>query len=143
MQGTGSALDYADAKRRGMALPKKQRFEQYFSSAPLARLMASMMDYRQKDIRLLDPGAGVGSLFAACVEEVCRLEHPPRSISVTAYEVDPALLGVLGNSLARVGELCGRRGIRFSHTLAKTDFVSDYSEGTAPGGFTHGIMNPP
>lgn len=138
-----SALNYADTKRLSMALPKKQRLEQYFSSAPLARLMASMMDYKQENIRLLDPGAGTGSLFAACIEEMCRLEYPPRSVSVTAYEVDPALLGILDNLLIRVKELCRRHGIQFSHILAKTDFVSDYSEGTAPSGFTHVIMNPP
>ena len=143
IQGAGSALDYADTKRRSMALPKKQRLEQYFSSAPLARLMASMMDYPQEDISILDPGAGVGSLSAACVEEACGRVRPPRSVSVTAYEVDPALWDSLGDSLERAGDLCGRHGIRFSFSLAKTDFVSDYSRGAAPAGFTHVIMNPP
>ncbi|MCE2508658.1 MAG: Eco57I restriction-modification methylase domain-containing protein [Nitrosopumilaceae archaeon] len=143
MQSASSALDYADTKRRSMILPKKQRLEQYFSSAPLARLMASMMDYPQEDISILDPGAGVGSLFAACIEEVCGLERPPRSVSLFAYEVDPALWDSLGDSLGRVGEMCERRDIRFSGNLLKRDFVSDYSRGVAPHGFTHAIMNPP
>lgn len=143
MQSAGSALDYADTKRRSIALPKKQRLEQYFSSALLARLMASMLDYSQEEIRMLDPGAGVGSLFAACAEEICGAERPPRSVSLLAYEVDPALWDSLDDSLGRVGEMYEGRGIRFSGRLAKRDFVSDYSRGTAPGGFTHVIMNPP
>ena len=139
----GNVLDYADANRLSVMLPKKQRLEQYFSSAPLARLMASMMDYSCGDISILDPGAGVGSLFAACVEEACKAELPPRRISVTAYEVDHTLAESLGGTLNMVGELCERRGVKFCGNLAKKDFVSDYCGGTAPGGFTHVIMNPP
>ena len=143
MHDADSALSYADTKRRGMTLPKKQRLEQYFSSAPLARMMASMMDYSQDDINILDPGAGAGSLFAACIEEICRRKRPPSRVSVTAYEVDPALWDVLNNSLGRVGDICGGHGIRFSYALKKTDFISDCSGRTAPGRFTHVIMNPP
>ena len=117
--------------------------EQYFSSAPLARLMASMMDYHQEDVRILDPGAGVGSLFAACAEKACWMERPPRRVSVTAYEVDPALADRLNGSLDMVQELCEGRGVRFSGDLVQRDFIADYCRGQAPGGFTHVIMNPP
>lgn len=136
-------LDYADVNRLSVRLPKKQRLEQYFSSAPLARLMASMMDYSCDDINILDPGAGIGSLFAACVEGACEAERPPRRISVTAYEVDHALAESLEGTLNMVGELCERRGVRFRGNLAEKDFVADYCGGTAPGDFTHVIMNPP
>ena len=105
--------------------------------------MASMMDYPQEEVRILDPGAGVGSLFAACAEKACGMERPPHRISVTAYEVDPALADRLNGSLDMVRELCEGRGVRFSGNLVQRDFIADYCHGTAPGGFTHAIMNPP
>ena len=103
------------------------------------------MDYAQEEIRILDPGAGVGSLFAACVDEACKMERPPRRISVTAYEVDPALVDSLNDSLNKTRELCKKRGVRFSGNLINRDFIADYcgGGGTAPGNFTHVIMNPP
>lgn len=143
LQGTAGALDYADTSRLNAKLPQKRRLEQYFSSAPLARLMASMMDYSQDTVRILDPGAGVGSLFAACAEIVCGMEQPPRCMSVTTYEVDPALADNLSGSLDRTRALCEDKGIHFSGSLVKGDFITDYCHGVDIGGFTHVIMNPP
>ena len=144
-QSTDSVLNYADMKRQSISktLLKKQKLEQYFSSAPLAHLMASMMDYPQREIRILDPGAGIGSLFVACVDEICKREQPPRKIAVTAYEVDSILFDSLNDSLERVRDLCHRRGVEFSGNLERKDFIEDYSSGDAPNGFTHVIMNPP
>ena len=145
IQGTDSVLDYADMKRQGIGktLLKKQKLKQYFSSAPLAHLMASMMDYPQREIHILDPGAGIGSLFVACVEEICKSEQPPRKIAVTAYEVDQILFASLNDSLERVRNLCDRLGVEFSGNLKRKDFIADYSLGDAPSDFTHVIMNPP
>ena len=147
MQNTGSVLGYTDVVRRSIAarLPKKQKLEQYFSSAPLAHLMASMMDYPQKEIRILDPGAGIGSLFVACVEEICKRGQLPRRIAVTAYEVDPVIFDSLEDSSARVRDLCDGLGVEFSSNLKRENFVAHYAKthGTAHDGFTHVIMNPP
>lgn len=143
LQDTVGVLDYADASRLNIRLPQKRRLEQYFSSAPLARLMASMMDYSQDTVSILDPGAGVGSLFAACAETVCGMEQPPRRMSVTTYEVDPALADNLSGSLERTRALCEDRDIHFSGSLVKGDFITDYCHGVDIGGFTHIIMNPP
>ena len=145
VQSTDSVLNYADMKRQSMSktLLKKQKLGQYFSSAPLARLMASMMDYPQKEIRILDPGAGIGSLFVACAEKICKRKQLPRKIAVTAYEVDSILFDSLNDSLEHVRNLCHRHGLEFSGNLEKKDFIEDYSLGNAPSGFTHVIMNPP
>ena len=144
-QSTDSVLNYADMKRQSISktLLKKQKLEQYFSSAPLAHLMASMMDYPQREIRILDPGAGIGSLFVACVDEICKREQPPRKIAVTAYEVDSILFDSLNDSLERVRDLCHRRGVEFSGNLERKDFIEDYSSGDAPNGFTHVINESP
>ena len=39
---------------------------QFFTPAPTARFMADLSEVSGEDVRLLDPGAGLGSLSAAC-----------------------------------------------------------------------------
>ncbi len=137
---------FADSARdkAGRRLRQKEVLEQYFSSAPLARMMASMMKYDQKEMRVLDPGAGAGALFAACVERACAVQDPPERISVTAYEIDRTLSDIIEDTLDRAGRLCDSRGIRFDGRLIKGDFIGDYADGRmAPAGFTHVIANPP
>ena len=124
----------------------KSELEQYFSSAPIARLMASMMDYAHKEINILDPGAGVGSLFVACIEEIIYQGFRPKKISVTAYEIDKSLFVYLRDSLRRCSILCKENGISFSSKLINKDFITDSIlnlKNNNEGEFSHIIINPP
>ncbi len=124
----------------------KSELEQYFSSASLSRLMASMMSYSGKEISILDPGAGVGSLFVACVDEMIRLGLRPKKISITAYEIDKSLCNHIGDSLKRCRMLCERNGIEFASELIKRDFIADSAinlKNNNAGEFSHIILNPP
>ena len=139
-------LHHAEAARRSVSrgLRHKGVLKQYFTSAPLARLMASMMTYGQREVRILDPGAGVGSLSAACIDRICgNAARAPRRISVTAYEMDPTLLGMLNGSLECAKERCADRGIDLTYRIEDGDFVVAAAAGRAGPGFTHVIMNPP
>ena len=64
---------------------------QFFTPAPVAALLAGMFDVPTGWLRLLDPGAGVGSLTAALVERACN-EDWPVTLELTAVEVDEDLL---------------------------------------------------
>lgn len=124
---------------------KKQQLEQYFSSEPLADMMALMMDYnRQAEIRILDPGAGAGSLFLACVKAACsRGAATTSSVSVVAYEIDPSLSGILDSVMRTAKELCSDSGVSFSGRIICGDIISDYAKGLIDNRFTHVIANPP
>ena len=65
---------------------RKIEFGQFMTPGAVARFMASMFSERQGAVRLLDAGAGIGSLTAAFIS---RWESDPMAIS--AYEMDPAL----------------------------------------------------
>src|SRR6188508_2584811 len=80
-----SASGRLDARRRA-------ELGQFLTPAPLARFMAGLLSEHRSSFDLLDPGSGVGSLFAAVVEELCRRQTRPDRIRVTAYEVDPSLI---------------------------------------------------
>ena len=140
-------LERADAMRESFnkKLAKKAELRQYFSNMHVAKLMASMMDYTQKNIKILDPGAGVGSLFVACVQHICNKKKPVESIHVVAYEVDRLLFDSINDVMMYAEKACRDVGIEFSGKLVKKDFVMEHttSQNALYGDFTHIILNPP
>lgn len=138
-----------DASRR---LDPKQRSEmgQFMTPEPVARLMASMFQLRRPTLRILDAGAGVGSLSAALVTELCGRENRPEQIDLTAYEVDESLAVYLADTLQACREECMRTGISFRSELLREDFIAAGVEmlrgglfGPEPRRFDCAILNPP
>ncbi len=72
---------------------------QFFTPACIARFMAELCEARQPVLRVLDAGAGIGSLSAAFVEVMSRRERRPQAISITAFEIDPRLISSFASSV--------------------------------------------
>lgn len=93
-----------DQRRRlalaGLNSARQAALGQFFTPARAADLIASMLrlDGLKGTVKVLDPGAGVGSLVVALVERL-RRESPDLVIDVTAVEMDPALTPVLSETL--------------------------------------------
>ena len=101
-------------------------------------------------MRILDPGAGAGVLFAMCVETLISQKSRPHSIRVDAYETDSVILPHLEETMKRCQSLCTSGGIAFQGIVKSEDFVQAAIAGTteslfaAPGErYTHAILNPP
>lgn len=153
--GSPSLLEYADDARleASGAIDASRRSElgQFMTSASIARLMASMFELESDEVRLLDAGAGVGSLTAAFVEELCRRRRRPRSIEVTAFEIDPILLARLRETLRACEREASHHGVRFSGHPIPDDFIRAASSLLDPGlyreqagpRFNAAILNPP
>ncbi len=122
---------------------------QFFTPAPVARMMASMFSVRADTIRLLDAGAGVGSLFAACVEHFCTTRSKPKRIEVCAYELDESLLSYLEDTADLCGALCEQADIVFAFDLRIENFLESISDQVANmfsdtgRTFNAAILNPP
>ncbi len=101
----------------------KASLGQYFTPAPIARRMASMLRYRGSSVHILDAGAGIGSLFAACVAELCARDTRPAGIHVVAYECDQRLAPYLAQTFRLCEELCGQHDMRFTGELRQGDFL--------------------
>ncbi|HYO55887.1 Eco57I restriction-modification methylase domain-containing protein, partial [Archangium sp.] len=96
---------------------------QFMTPAPIARRMASFFEVRRPNFRLLDAGAGVGSLTAAWVADMLSRTHRPESISVTAYELDALLVKSLRLTMERCKDMCERYGVRFESEVLHADFI--------------------
>jgi hypothetical protein len=86
---------------------------QFFTPAPIARFMADLAEPNSEEIRLLDPGAGVGSLSAAWIARACRLNDRPSSIHLTAYEPDHNLAEHLRRTIEDCEVVCRSAGVAF------------------------------
>ena len=96
---------------------------QFLTPAPIARFMASMFRIRTPSIHLLDAGAGIGSLSAAFVDEVCNTNNVIKNIAITAYEINGNLAEYLAEVYKACGIKCERAGIGFSSEINQANFL--------------------
>ena len=127
----------------------RESLGQVFTPAGVARFIASTAPELPAgaSIRLLDPGAGVGSLAAAAVERLVSHDQIQR-IDLVACELDPALKPHLEATLTEVTDWARERGsevtweIRSENYLSAGTLETDQS-GLALGSFDVAILNPP
>jgi adenine-specific DNA-methyltransferase len=132
--------------------PRSRQAElgQFLTSTPVAGFMASMFAPLPRTVRLLDAGAGAGSLTAAFVSRCCENRDGVRAIDATLYEFDGEILDVLSETMHECEHRCSDVGIRFTFTIHPADFIQEMSArlagdlfGTSPPVFDVAIANPP
>jgi adenine-specific DNA-methyltransferase len=134
---------------RSLAAKRRSELGQFFTQAAIARFLASLVDLPSEgELRLLDPGAGVGSLAAAVADRVIRAGRDVR-LHVVAFELDAALVPHLHETLHDCECTGERSGVKLTTDLRNENFVewaSDALSGSnvlAPESFTACVMNPP
>lgn len=131
----------------------RSRLGQYMTPAPIGRFMAAMFDDLGGRLRVLDPGAGVGSLTAAFVDHIREVDARPQDVSMFAYEIDPGLIEYLRATMHQAVSSCVGAGISASGEVCPDNFIQTFCEYLHPNlfselddretTFSHVIMNPP
>lgn len=129
---------------------KRAEMGQFLTPLPVAQFMASMVRLGQPSIRLIDAGAGTGSLTAALIAEICGRRTRPEEIAVTAWEIDGQLAEYLKTTLRLCQTECQQIGIRCTWDLQQKDFIESAVE-TVQGGlfarnrprYNCAVLNPP
>jgi len=145
----GLLLEQAEARRVAASeqLPAENRRDlgQFFTPAPLARMLASFFDLAavgRDGVTLLDPGAGTGSLTAAFVDRLTS-EAPDLRLEAQAFELDPELHTPLKATLKECSETNANANTR----LRVDDFIAWGAQNILLGEglelFDFVIMNPP
>ncbi|MCF8091274.1 MAG: SAM-dependent methyltransferase [Desulfotignum sp.] len=125
---------------------KKSLLGQFFTPATIARFMAELFDQNSHDhCRLLDPGAGIGSLCAAFLDRWTSGGLKFKDVHIDVFEIDPFLQPYLMQTLKKYENIPG-----FSMDIGISDFIITASEGISGNLFvkpfpryTHAILNPP
>jgi len=150
-EGEESVLDYAirisDIASRSIPLEKRKVRAQFFTPKEVSNFMADMFTIKDKrEIRLLDPGAGVGNLTAAFCNKILssKCKH---SIEVDAYENDLELVPFLKNVLEMCKKELEDQGHAMTYVIHKEDFVlhneRHFMNFENCGSYDYVISNPP
>ena len=144
---------YGVAATLNLDKKKRSRLGQYMTPAPTARFMANLFSDLSGDLRVLDPGAGTGSLTAALVERLCEDATKTRSAYLACYEVEPLLIDYLSDALQEAESRLQASNVSAKCQIYAEDFILNHPVELQPdlfriGGsedekFTHVIMNPP
>ena len=120
----------------------KENFGQYFTPYPIAKFMSSLFPATDKEIRLLDPGAGIGMLSCAFLERISKEKWNIPGIHVTAYDIDEDVYKTLDANISESVSSFEKSDYEiFSKDfLEKTSF--EYTRKINKT-YTHVIMNPP
>lgn len=125
--GADSLVSSVEAARREASLRLDPRCRalmgQFLTPASVATFMARMVECKKSVVRILDPGAGIGSLSAALVAVMCRTSLRPHAIALTAYEIDPLLIGYLRTTLDLCRAVSEEVGIGFEARIVAEDFL--------------------
>lgn len=124
---------------------KKALYGQFLTPEKTAQFMASLFPDEKGDCRLLDAGAGIGSLSAAFLDRWIDGGFHFHRVKVDAFELDHELIEHLSKTLHKYD---GRSD--YSVNIQEEDFIhcaADSLSGDLFSNplehFTHAILNPP
>ena len=129
---------------KGTEAKKKAQLGQFLTPARTAQFMAGLFPptASAKGVcRLLDPGAGIGSLSSAFLERCSSGDLHFEKVELSAFELDSLLHEELTNTLASYSER-----LPLTYDVLGGDFIEEavnriqFSYGND---FTHTILNPP
>jgi adenine-specific DNA-methyltransferase len=119
----------------------KSEFGQYFTPGAVALFMASMFpDVKGSEVKLLDPGAGIGGLACAFVLNMNQRVQG-RHYDIDCYEIDDKVLSKLTNNLQELRFIAD-----VGHAVLNKDFIEEAVDHLLQFNkpkYTHVILNPP
>lgn len=104
----------------------KKKKGQFFTSAPISKYMAELVEINKNQLNIADPGSGTGILIAALVDRIVE-EGLQVSLSIDLFETDESIIP----GLQDVMEFCQKKmkkcGNDFIFHIIKEDFIFYFS----------------
>jgi len=114
--------------------------------------MAGLLSTFPKRVKVLDPGAGTGTLSAAICNRVLALSSP-HHLEIHLFETDASIIPLLDENMKNCRSALRERGHRMSYDIHQADYILSnahafgqhllFDSGTELGQFDLVIMNPP
>ncbi|GIG60618.1 SAM-dependent methyltransferase [Longispora fulva] len=120
-------MERTEVRRQSLSsqleVKRRARLGQFFTPAPVAEFIASLVTLPQAGLlRVLEPGAGVGSLAAAIVARVIR-ESPGVQLELTACEIDETLREALEATLEDCVATAAVAGVKVTAQVIGANYV--------------------
>jgi adenine-specific DNA-methyltransferase len=138
-------LEHVDMVRKevgqGISQKRKSALGQFMTPLTVARFMASLFSPSTlQTVRVLDAGAGIGSLSGAFLSRVASDGFHFHHVQVVAYEIDIGLRNLLSKTLADY-----QNKLDIDISVLPGDFIEEAVKLILEGKqrFTHAILNPP
>lgn len=124
---------------------RRSTLGQFMTSSITADFMASLFRSWPRQITLLDPGTGTGSLTEAFARRFLEKAEQNSTLEITAYEIEPILARYFRYRADDVAESIRNSGHTFLASLNKRDFIDEaaFEASFNAAYFTHIILNPP
>lgn len=131
--------------QNSLEIGQRSALGQFFTPSRAADLIAQMVQIPGSGtFRVLDPGAGVGSLSAALIARVAR-ERPDLRLTICTVEIDPHISPYLHQTLSEARQLLSDYGVEIHTEIIADDYIQlttgwsrDYFDK-----FDLVLMNPP
>ncbi|XSG75183.1 hypothetical protein ACP8Y2_23740 [Herpetosiphon llansteffanensis] len=96
---------------------QRANYSQLLTPAPIAEYMASLFKLSaQPIVRLLEAGAGIGSLIAAFVQRFSQ-QASIQALAIDAYEIDGLLMPQLATTLETCQQVAAKAAIQCQTTI--------------------------
>ncbi|MGH9582427.1 MAG: N-6 DNA methylase, partial [Bryobacteraceae bacterium] len=119
------SLDLQSTYERLSSLDTRKKKGQFFTPPEVCRFMASLVCANSPTrFRLLDPGAGVGSLTAAVCDRFLNLGSC-HCLEIHLFENDPEVLPFLHRVMDLCAETLIEHGCSMTYEIHEKDFILD------------------
>jgi len=125
---------------------------QFFTPPAVAVFMAGLLSLRRNRMRILDAGAGAGTLSAAVCKRVAEI-NPHVSVELVLYESGRRIVPLLEETMKRCRSMLHAAGREMSFAIRTADFILEnrldsgqgrlFEEEVRRGDFDAAVMNPP
>jgi len=128
-----------------LGVERRATLGQFMTPSRIADFMASLFRHWPSEVRLLEPGAGVGSLVDSFADQFVSKASPGSTLELTCYEVEPLLATELRNHLESVEQRVVASGLAISKELLIRDFIREtcFALSFKFRRYTHVLLNPP
>lgn len=148
----GFSLELQERYEASTSVDERKRRGQFFTPPGVSTFMVDLFSIFPKRCKILDPGAGIGTLSAAVCERILRLRSP-RYVDLELFETDPAIIPLLDENMNHCRSALKQAGHSMSYTIHEADFILSNPQGfgqqmlfnirTQIDEFDAVVMNPP
>lgn len=110
---------YADS----VSKDHKKKNGQFFTPLEIAHFMAAYFNSNRKELKILDPGTGVGILSCALVEKIIANNKLVRKIELVVYEIDKDVIPLTIQSLEYLLKFAAKNEVVLTYEIRQHDFI--------------------